>query len=273
MPTIINEDFVQYVQHPGQGFFSCCTVHLQGILKHFNTYKKIPKYIDSTSQFLWYKLPDQWEKDIKPVFFLERPEMQIEYKNSVNVVDHKIEEQYSNYRTVNYEKLKPFIDKYFTPSQEIQEIVNFMMEKYQIDFKNICVLFYRGNDKQIEIKLPSYHEYIVYARRIYKENPSIKFLIQSDETEFLEVMKNEFPDNHIIFWDEIRHMNKNDYMTVDKVYRHLNPIMSKCYLAITYIMSQCQYILCGSGNCSLWIALYRGNAKNMIQFCYIDEKN
>ena len=31
-------------------------------------------------------------------------------------------------------------------------------------------------------------------------------------------------------------------------------------------MSKCKYVICGSsGNCSLWIALYRGNADNIFQ--------
>ena len=90
------------------------------------------------------------------------------------------------------------------------------------------------------------------------------FLIQSDETEFLEFMTNEFPNNSFYFKDEIRHMKKcND--TVDKKMRHQNYEFSKKYLAITIIMSRCKYIICGSGNCDLWIMLYRGNNKNVVQ--------
>ena len=40
---------------------------------------------------------------------------------------------------------------------------------------------------------------------------------------------------------------------------------SKKYLAITIIMSRCQYIICGSGNCDIWIMFYRANNKNVIQ--------
>lgn len=49
--------------------------------------------------------------------------------------------------------------------------------------------------------------------------------------------------------------------------RDTNPLFSKYYLAITIIMSKCKYVICGSGsgNCSLWIALYRKNCKKMYQ--------
>ena len=40
---------------------------------------------------------------------------------------------------------------------------------------------------------------------------------------------------------------------------------SKKYLAITIIMSKCKYIICGSGNCSIWIMLYRNNNINVVQ--------
>ena len=37
-------------------------------------------------------------------------------------------------------------------------------------------------------------------------------------------------------------------------------------LAITIIMSKCKYIVCTTGNCSIWIMLYRGNVDNIFQF-------
>jgi hypothetical protein len=47
---------------------------------------------------------------------------------------------------------------------------------------------------------------------------------------------------------------------------HTNAVFSKYYLAITIIMSKCKYVICGSGNCSIWIMLYRGNNKNVCQY-------
>jgi hypothetical protein len=61
-------------------------------------------------------------------------------------------------------------------------------------------------------------------------------------------------------------MRKNNNSTVDKVFKLLNHDFSKYYLAITIIMSKCNYIICNSGNCSIWIMLYRGNSNNVDQF-------
>ena len=125
-------------------------------------------------------------------------------------------------------------------------------------------MFYRGNDKITETKLSSYSEYLNYARLVLSNNPNIKFLIQSDETEFIEFMKNEFP-NYIVFNDEIRHMKKC-LSTVDIELNDNIDLYSRYYLAITIIMAKCKYIICGSGNCSIWIMLYRGNNIGVCQY-------
>ena len=77
-------------------------------------------------------------------------------------------------------------------------------------------------------------------------------------------MTNRFPNISFYFKDEIRHMKKCDN-TVDIKMASQNYEFSKKYLAITLIMSKCKYIICGSGNCDVWVMLYRGNNKNVIQ--------
>ena len=125
-------------------------------------------------------------------------------------------------------------------------------------------MFYRGNDKRTEIKNSGYNEYLKYANKILEKNTNIIFLIQSDETEFIEFMTIKFPNNSFYFKNEIRHINKS-LTTVDKVMKSKNYEFSKKFLAITIIMSRCKYVICGSGNCDMWIMFYRGNSENVIQ--------
>ena len=139
-----------------------------------------------------------------------------------------------------------------------------MENKYNLDYQNICVLFYRGNDKNTETLICDYDQYIDIAKNILNCNPSIQFLIQSDETEFIEKMISEFPSRSFYFSDETRHIHKCNN-TVDIVMRDKNHIFSKYFLAITLIMSKCKYMICGSGNCSLWATFYRENNKNIVQ--------
>ena len=244
------------------GFFSCCSLRLDNIIRFFNKYKLLPIKVDSSKQFAWYKNEN---KDITFDYFKYYRNVNIYpiYKNNIDYYENY---QFTDYKNLNYTNICPFIQKYFTPSLEIQNIINNIEAKYEINnYKDICVLFYRGNDKQTETYIPSYNDIIERAKNIFNNNNNIKFLIQSDESEFIETITNIFPLNSFYFKDEIRHMKKQN-TTVDIKFKNTNHIFSKYYLAITIIMSKCNYIICGSGNCSIWIMLYRGNANNVQQF-------
>ncbi len=246
------------VQH-NAGFFSCCSVRLNEIIDFFNKNKKIPYIVNSSKQFSWYKPKHKINQDITYDYFHRNP-IQIIYKNNI---DYKNSYQYLIYKNLDIDSIYPFIEKYFSISNQINNIQNEIKTKYNIDYQNTCVLFYRGNDKATETDLPNYSDYINYGKKIEELQPEITFLIQSDETEFLEKMSSTFK-NHIIFNGYIRHIKKQK-TTVDKILPHQNYLFSKRYLAITNIMSKCKYLIFGSGNCSIWIVLYRGNSHNIIQ--------
>jgi hypothetical protein len=240
------------------GFFSCCSVKLSNIINFFNNNKKLPEHVDSSAQFNWYK--SNKSRDVT-----------YDYFDSINTsiihkidIDYHNEHQFIDYSKLQYKNICPFIKKYFSPSLEIKNIIIDIEKKYDLNYENICVLFYRGNDKNTETKICGYSEYIIYAKKILNNNPNILFLIQSDETEFIEEMTLRFPQNSFYLKDEIRHMKKCNG-TVDILIRNEIEKYSKLYLAITIIMSKCNYIICGSGNCSIWIMLYRENFNNVYQ--------
>jgi hypothetical protein len=248
--------------HPSTGFFSNCTLKLFDIILYFNATKNLPLFIDGSLQFNLYKL-NKIDEDITRTFFINNYDYDIKYNHSI---DFKQQYQYINYKQINFKDINPFIEKYFSPSQTIINDIKYIETKYNINnYNEICVLFYRGNDKITECELPSYDKFIKESKNKYTQNNNIKFLIQSDEIEFIETMKNEFPNNSFYFKDEIRVINKSNNLSVDKINANTNYIYSQYYLAITIIMSKCKYIICNTGNCSLWISLYRGNAEDIYQ--------
>jgi hypothetical protein len=237
------------------GFFSCCSVRLDKIVEYYNKFRRLPDSVDSSQQFSIYK-PAGTSDDITNQYFAFSSEP-IKARDYIYYSEYY---QYINYKTISYEPLLPFIRRYFSPSTELQNLVKELEIKYGIDYDNTCVLFHRGNDKSTETVLPSYEDFIKRA----KAGNARKFLIQSDETEFIEQMLETFPNTGFCFKDEIRHM-KRTLSSVDKVFG--DPLhFSKYYLAITIIMSKCNSIICGSGNCSMWIMLYRGHARGVQQF-------
>jgi hypothetical protein len=237
------------------------------IINYFNNNKKLPENVDSSEQFEWYK-PTGYNKsdDITHEYFNKRIEdtFIINYNSNIN---YNQLYQFINYKKINIHLLIPFLIKYFSPSIEIKTIISNIETKYNLNFQynNLCVLFHRGNDKSTETKLCSHEEIIAMAKSCLERNPNIVFLIQSDETDFIEKAFKEFP-NSIIFRDEIRHIPQNNNNTVDKLIKEDNHKFSKYFLAITIIMSKCKYIICGSGNCSIWIMFYRGHTNNVLQY-------
>ena len=242
------------------GFFSCCSVKLSEIVKFINSNKRLPDNVDSSKQFSWYK--KNQDEDITFDYF-EHYE-NVPDVNIIRPIDYHWSYQFKNYANLDYNGIKPLKKKYFSPSVEINEIINNIEKKYNLLYENICVLFYRGNDKNRETIKCSYDEYLIYVNQLLQKNQKLVFLVQSDETEFIEFITNKFPNNSFYFNDEIRHMKKCDD-TVDIKMKSQNYEFSKKYLAITIIMSKCKYIICGSGNCDIWIMFYRGNNKNVIQ--------
>jgi hypothetical protein len=255
----------------GSGFFSYCSLILHTLVDYFNKEHELPRLLDTSQIFHWYKLPHQENLDIMNEYFIKYDEgplsnFNIKWETYVNY--HHIH-QYENYKNLDFGNLNNFIVKFFSPSDIILRYINTIEEKYiknKYYYENICVLFYRGNDKSGETKLCSYDQFIEKGREILFQNPNVTFLIQSDETEFIETMQREFP-NSFYFKDEIRHMHKNN-STVDHVFSHLNNEFSKYYLAITMIMGKCKYIICTSGNCSIWIILFRMHTNNVMQFLH-----
>jgi hypothetical protein len=272
---IVSYDYTNYTKNSNNivnvkinhnaGFFSCCSVKLDKIVEYINKNKKIPLFIDSSQQFSWYKNDNN--RDITYDYFEHYDN--ITDTKIINPIDYVHTYQYINYSNLDYKNIIPLIKKYFSPSNQINTIINNIEQKYNLDYENTCVLFYRGNDKVTETTLSNYDEYSKYINELISKNPKIKFLIQSDETEFIEVMTNILLEKCFYFKDEIRHINKSN-TTVDKVFKEQNFLFSKYYLAITIIMSKCKYILCGSGNCSIWIMFFRGNCNNVYQ--YLNDK-
>jgi hypothetical protein len=253
-------------QHDG-GFFSCCSVRLHYLIEYFNEYKGLPYSYVTKKYFLCNKTDPNEDLTFKYFKHYNQIPITIDYEEEIHFKEWY---QYIVYNKLDMNRLLPFVEKYFTPSDIILDIQKYIEKKYALDYENICVLFFRGNDKATEIELPTIDNYIENARLILEErNPNIKFLIQSDETNFINQMKEEFPNN-IIFEDEIRHMYKKNATVNNIADKEKNYIYSLYYYAITLIMSKCKYVICNSGNCSLWIMFYRQNTNNIVQFCAVE---
>jgi len=244
------------------GYFSCCSVRLGSIVHYFNTHKSLPKYVDSSGQFRWYK---KYDTDVTFQYFKHYNEVDtdIEYNGDVDYHDTK---QSGFYKDLDFEKINPFIEKYFSPSKMVQSKIDTMIQKYEIDFDTTCALFHRGHDKHTEQQICTHEEKLQQAKKIMDENPNIRFLVQSDETEFIDKALEAFPNNAFYCKDEIFHMPYDPNGLIDNTFKENPEDRAQNLLAVLVILSKCKHVILSAGNCDLWTTLFRGNAKNVTQF-------
>lgn len=244
------------------GFFSCATIRLIEIIKYFNEHKELPDIVDSSHQFAFYK--KDLQEDIVSAFYQEM-EILMEHTHEITVTNEPGEISFGDYSKIHFDEVTPFLIRYFYHSEVVRQMTLDYIRNYKIDVSNTCAIFYRGNDKQRECEVTPYSDFINKAHEVLAANPNIKFLVQPDETEFLQAFTAAFPDRCFHFL-ETPHMRKKNSaifyeLPPDKKTQH-----GQLFLAAVLVMAQCRHIISHSGNGSLWLALYRGNTENFHQF-------
>lgn len=244
------------------GFFSCATIRLLTIMQFYNEHGILPDILDDQEQFAFYK--KELSENIIPEFYLDNLEARI--PPGIHYATYEPGEiSFGDYSKLLYEEINPFIVRYFLPSERVSGILKYYEQEYNIDYDNTCAIFYRGNDKKREGDLVPYQSFIDKANEVLALNPNIKFLVQPDETEFLEFFTTAFPGR--CFWfKETPHMRKKD----SAIFYELPPSKKTehgCnFLAAVLAMSKCKYVITHSGNGSMWLCLYRNNFTNVYQF-------
>jgi len=249
------------------GFFSCCTIALQDIVIWHREHRGLPEQIDRSMQYAHYKhTPLQ---NLIPFYFKEQ-EFDIPFKNYYEISHDSKELQFSNYKKIDFAAAKPFVDKFFTPSQHVLDTVKMYEEKYQIDYENTCGVFYRGNDKNRETNIAPYDEFSKMAALVDSDHYSetgkeMKVFLLPDEPGMLESMLFWFENGTITPEELPICQNKDSAMFFELPLEERAEYGAK-FLAAVIIMSKCKHLITHSGNCGLWAVLYRGNADNVHQW-------
>lgn len=247
------------------GFFSCCTIRLLEIINHFNARYTLPTIVDSSAQFSLYK--NRQSQDITNKFFLEDGgPKHIIYRGPVNVIlpGKPDNVHFPNYKHVDYGALAPFINKYFSPSEEVKQKIAELEAKYRIDYEKTCLIYYRGNDKALEVCCPQYAEILLKACQIKREHPEIRFLVQTDEAEFLQYFMRRYPDSIVL--DEVAPIKKQMINpAVALPVKHREKFASD-FLAIIYFLSKLKYVITTTHNAAFWLCLFRGNSEGVYQY-------
>lgn len=232
-------------------------------MKYFNENKQLPEVFDRSEQFAFYK--ENLTDDIISKLFDTNLTFVIDHTKEVRITDEPGEVSFSDYSKFHFKDTAPFVARYFTPSNEVLGILQMYLNKYLLRLENTCAIFYRGNDKKRECDLTPYSDFINKAKEVLAENPDILFLVQPDETEFLEAFTAEFPGRCIVF-EETPHMRKKDSAIFYELPLAEKTPHAQYFLAAVIALSMCKHVITHSGNGSMWLTLYRGNMDNVHQF-------
>lgn len=244
------------------GFFSCCNIRLMDIVAYYNQYKRFPDRVDSSSQFANYKVGNE---DLMPLFF-DSDRLPLDVFNGAIALTTDVNRalQFSDYKQLIHKHTRLLMNSYFQLSGHASNIAYNLSQKYKLDPENTCAVFYRGNDKARETQIAPYEEFIQRTREVREKNPGVKFLVQPDETEFLEAFLSEFPG--AIYFSETPHMRKKDSVMFNEMPRAERAEFGARFLAAVLLMSHCKYLITHSGSCGLFCVLYRGHSNNVIQY-------
>jgi hypothetical protein len=249
--------------HPA-GFFSCCSRRLIEIIEYFKNKKHMPSEVDSSLTFIMYK-PSPGT-DITNIFFKDYHEVDIAFNYARDFSGAKIMDpfdQFHSYKTLDFKHITPFVKKYFTPSSIIQSKVDALVSKYNIFPDNCVGVYYRGTDKISETQLGSYDSYYLKIKELVDANPKIQILVQSDAAPFIDFLKSKSLPNIIIITE-----NYASYATKGIHYEKTaaeNYADIQTLMATLLIITKCKYIICSSGNGSVWMMYLRGNAQGVMQ--------
>ena len=243
------------VKHNG-GFFSCCTIRMVEITRFYNQNKTFP-IVDSSEQWSFYK---DYPGDVTQKFF--------SYCEDEQELDENIQEIGDGTSPINlldFKNLNFLVKKYFSPSNDVLQVYNKLIEKYSIDFDKTIAVLYRGNDKHKETNLPSHSDMIEKIDELVLKYPDHKLLIQSDEVDFYESVLQKY--KNFIYFQEVMKIRKNEYSAI----QYVVPSGQKTeqaiiFLSIMLIISKCSKVVLNSGNIGMWASLFRGNSSGIYQY-------
>lgn len=175
--------------------------------------------------------------------------------------------QHRRYALSKIELLLPFLEHWFSPSKDVQEITRKFITKYRIDCKKIISVVYRGTDKHTEVQVSDAQSYLDLTRFLLEKYSDHRIVIQTDQLQVRDLFLQEFGEGCFAF-DEMPVNSGNS--AVHSMSEHelgMSKLdFAKTFLAVSTLLSKSHILVNHTGNTALWLALYRGHTQNMFQF-------
>jgi len=240
------------------GLFSNCSISVYGIVSYFNQYKRLPKEVDFTSSFMHFKSSEESE-EVYASYFKTQAQVDIPFIEKVHFPAFSL----FDYKSVAYEQIAPFVDRYFSPSDAILAKVDALIERYDIVPEKTIAVCYRGTDKHLDTGLASFDEFVTETQSVIEKYPDYRVLIQTDQAQFWETVVPIFSNT---FRFEETPFTSTDKVMHEIIKKEDKKEWTQWFIAAVIVISKCAYIVNHTGNVARWICLYRKGSHNMSQY-------
>jgi hypothetical protein len=242
------------------GFFANCSITLGGLTRVYPSerYTKV----NWPCQDQW-RNDDQVGKNLFDLYFQPNSDLDPHALANLSPLGPQLN---TVYRDLRFDKLTPYIENYFAPSEIARKKLNELVHKYEIDFDNTIGLCYRGTDKFTELVPIPPRYYVAEVLRLIRKNPRLRVLLQTDQEQVRDIFVRELGE-HVFYLSELP-VTKS-LIAIHDISREDRGISNFEFgitlLAVVNIFAKCRYLVTYTGNVSLWICLYRGTARNTCQ--------
>ena len=233
-----------------QAFLSTLILLSHGIL---------PDKIDYSMGFKRFKSDP--ERDIFPDFYRINPDQEVTPKNIILPDENR-----KQFEIYDFEYYNQVVKRFFNPSGVVTDRWQMLTEKYDIDPEKTVSVLYRGTDKGTEVRLASPEDYLDVVKQILDQTPANRVLVQTDQTQVLDYFKSELGNIVVSFSETPSTSGKDAMNTVMENEGKDTMDWMQWFDAALRCVAECAYVVNHTGNCGLWMNLYRGNVDNVFQF-------
>lgn len=246
------------------GFFSNCTVTLWNVSELWQRQRRVPTRLDFSRAFSSYRNEAQIvaRVDLYPLFFSPGPLPLTDRGARMPRINH-----HGLYGLINYAAYAHCVEAFFQPSAAALDWQRRLVDRYRIVPERTIAVVYRGTDKGREVGLADPQHYLRSAVALLNKHPDFRVWIQTDERRVRQMFVDALKDR--CFYLEEMPVSDSGEVVHDLDDRALRLDRSEfgiLLVAVTHLLSKSAYVVNHTGNMALWVCLYRGHARGVIQF-------
>jgi hypothetical protein len=240
------------------GFFALCTHTLLALTQCYpsETYFTV----NWPRQNQW-RNNDQIGKNLFELYFHPNPAVDLHSLAKVHPTHQSLV-----YEDLDFEKLNPYIQNYFLPSEIVRAKQEELLRKYNIEYENTIGLCYRGTDKWLEIAQIQPEYYVQEVKRLVAQDPELKVLIQTDQLQIRDRFVRVLGERAFFLSELPVSSSPIGIHAMSESERGISNFeLGIRLLAAVTILAKCKYTITHTGSIGLWTYLFRGTPRNGCQ--------